>query len=341
MMSAPVKVLFLDRDKTINEDPGYLGNPDQVKLLPGVGESIALLQRFGFVPIVVSNQSGIARGYFSSDAADAVNRKINELLSKFGASIARFYYCPHQDEDDCDCRKPRDGLFHQASRDFHIDWARSWMIGDSLRDIQAAESMGIPGILLSQEPPNESPSNLVFVAPDFTTAAHVILERLYDASFAEKCFQASDRKGLIQWKRTHPEKKVVFTNGCFDILHPGHLQILYQASRLGDVLVVGINSDESVKRLKGETRPVNSVADRMLMLANLSYVAFVSEFVEDTPEEIIRELRPEVHVKGGDYREEDLPEAEIVRSYGGEVVILPYRQGYSTTKLIEKIHDRG
>lgn len=133
-------------------------------------------------------------------------------------------------------------------------------------------------------------------------------------------------------------RKIVFTNGVFDILHAGHVQYLERARALGDVLVVGINSDESVRLLgKGPNRPINPAEDRAAVLKALRSVDFVIEFGEDTPERLIAELRPDIHVKGGDYTEDQLPEAKIVRSYGGEVVIMPFLDGRSTTKIIEKL----
>lgn len=132
-------------------------------------------------------------------------------------------------------------------------------------------------------------------------------------------------------------KKVVFTNGCFDILHVGHLRYLNEAKKQGDVLIIGVNSDASVKRLKGETRPINNQFDRAEMLSGLKSVDYTVIFEEDTPEELIAILKPSIHVKGGDYKKEDLPETKIVESYGGEVRILSFVEGKSTTNIVKKI----
>jgi rfaE bifunctional protein nucleotidyltransferase chain/domain len=127
---------------------------------------------------------------------------------------------------------------------------------------------------------------------------------------------------------------VVFTNGCFDILHVGHLRTLQTARAQGDVLVVGINSDASVKLLKGEGRPVNTQADRAELLAGLACVDYVVVFDEATPVELIGVLRPEVHVKGGDYQINTLPEAALVQSYGGRVHLTGTVPGRSTTAIL-------
>ncbi len=133
-------------------------------------------------------------------------------------------------------------------------------------------------------------------------------------------------------------KRVVFTNGVFDILHAGHVTYLAQAAALGDLLVVGVNADESVRRLnKGPNRPIHTLEDRLTVLEALRCVAFAIPFEEDTPEALIARLKPDLHVKGGDYRVEDLPEAKIVLGYGGEVKILPLLEGRSSTRAIRSL----
>lgn len=132
-------------------------------------------------------------------------------------------------------------------------------------------------------------------------------------------------------------KKVVFTNGVFDILHVGHLTYLEEARDLGDILVVGVNSDRSVKTNKGDKRPINPENFRAQMLLGLKFVDFTVIFDEKTPENLLDLLKPDIHVKGGDYRKEDLPETEIVEKNGGEVKILSFVDNISTTEIIKKI----
>jgi len=130
---------------------------------------------------------------------------------------------------------------------------------------------------------------------------------------------------------------VVFTNGCFEILHPGHIEILERAKMLGDILIVGINSDESIKKIKGNKKLILDEWARSRIIASLEAVDYVVIFNEETPEKIISEIKPNIHVKGGDYKIEDLPEAKIVESYGGKIKILPLLEGFSTTNIIKKI----
>lgn len=131
--------------------------------------------------------------------------------------------------------------------------------------------------------------------------------------------------------------KIVFTNGCFDIIHPGHIQYLEQARSLGDILLVGLNDDDSVRRLKGVKRPINTFNDRALMLAGLQSVSIVIGFFEDTPIELIKTINPDVLVKGGDYQLDEIVGRDYVESYGGEVLTIPLKSGYSTSAIIEKI----
>lgn len=131
--------------------------------------------------------------------------------------------------------------------------------------------------------------------------------------------------------------KIVFTNGVFDLLHPGHIDLLTAARNNGDALIVGLNTDRSVRRLKGETRPVRSERDRAYVLAGLEAVDLVVMFDEDTPLELVKALRPDVIVKGGDYPADSIVGAKEVRSWGGQVVVVPLTEGHSTTSIIEKI----
>jgi len=143
------------------------------------------------------------------------------------------------------------------------------------------------------------------------------------------------RRALEQWVKAQKAqgKKIVFTNGCFDILHAGHVSVLEFSRSKGDALVVGLNSDASVRRLKGPTRPVNTQADRALVLAALESVSAVCIFEEDTPYELIKRVRPDVLVKGGDYK----PTEIVGREFAGKVVRFKLLKGRSTTNIIKKV----
>lgn len=134
--------------------------------------------------------------------------------------------------------------------------------------------------------------------------------------------------------------RIVFTNGCFDLLHAGHVHYLYEAKRSGDVLVVGLNSDASIRRMKGPGRPLVPVDERAEVLAALEMVDFVSVFAEDTPLELIKAVHPDVLVKGADWAPDQVVGRAEVQSTGGRLVLVPLRAGVSTTQLVERLHER-
>ena len=135
-------------------------------------------------------------------------------------------------------------------------------------------------------------------------------------------------------------KKIVFTNGCFDLLHVGHIRYLAQAKRVGDFLIIGLNSDSSVKKLKGKDRPINSFEDRATLLSAIESVDLVIMFEEQTPENLIKDIVPDILVKGGDYNIEDIVGYQTVMQNGGQVKTLSFYDGYSSTNYINKIKKR-
>jgi len=140
---------------------------------------------------------------------------------------------------------------------------------------------------------------------------------------------------IAVWK--FKENKIVFTNGCFDLIHRGHIEYLAKASALGDVLVVGLNTDASVRSIKGRSRPLQDEYSRALILAAMRFVDFVVLFDEDTPENLIRKIQPDVLVKGGDYKPSEIVGYDIVTAKGGKVLTIELVENYSTTRLIKKI----
>ena len=134
--------------------------------------------------------------------------------------------------------------------------------------------------------------------------------------------------------------KLVFTNGCFDIIHEGHVDYLLKARNLGDALIVGLNSDDSVRRLKGPLRPINDVNARAIVLASMFFVDYVIVFNEDTPFNLIKSVKPDILVKGGDYKRDIVVGADFVELNGGKVVIIPFLEGFSTTTIIDKIKNQ-
>ncbi|MFC1753464.1 D-glycero-beta-D-manno-heptose 1-phosphate adenylyltransferase [Thermoproteota archaeon] len=132
-------------------------------------------------------------------------------------------------------------------------------------------------------------------------------------------------------------KKVVFTNGCFDILHCGHTSYLNSAKRKGDILVVGVNSDSSVRTIKGKKRPINKLKDRIEILSHLDFIDYLCAFSQSTPLQLIKKVRPNILIKGSDWKDKGIVGTDFVKSYGGRVLTIPLKKGYSTTRLIKNI----
>ena len=147
------------------------------------------------------------------------------------------------------------------------------------------------------------------------------------------------RQQVEQWRDNG--FTIVFTNGCFDLLHPGHIDYLTKARALGDVLIVGLNDDDSITRLKGPTRPITPLKDRQTMLTALKSVDLVVPFEEETPLKLIKTLLPDILVKGGDYEPDDIVGAKEVREHGGHVTVITFLDGHSTTSLIKRIQEIG
>ena len=162
--------------------------------------------------------------------------------------------------------------------------------------------------------------------------------REYLSSETDKLnYKILNGKAIEDFRKSNINKKIVFTNGCFDIMHVGHMRYLQEAAKLGDVLVVGLNSDASVKRLKGPERPINSEMDRAEMMCALGFVDYVIIFEEDTTLELIKKIQPDVLVKGGDYSNEYVVGTDEVKARGGELVLIPFVEGKSTTNIIKRI----
>lgn len=171
--------IFFDRDGTLIEERHYLSDPAQVALIPGAAEAVRLAREAGFLAVVLTNQSGVGRGYFPAEAVEAVHRRMEELLAEEGAKLDGIYLCPHAPEDDCPCRKPRTGLVEQAARDLEIDLRRSWMIGDKAADIELAANAGMRAVLVmtgygaSSAP--QAAGAASFIVPDALAAVRRIL----------------------------------------------------------------------------------------------------------------------------------------------------------------------
>lgn len=174
------KAVFLDRDGTIIKEKHYISDPDAVELLPGAALAIKLLREGGFKIIVITNQSGVGRGLFSLDTLQEVNQRFFDLLQEAGVEIDKLYYCPHKPEDNCNCRKPKLGMLEQAKKDFAINVNESYMIGDSVEDIEFGRRGGLFTILVLTGFGNETKGKVQppdYIANDLLAAAKWICRR--------------------------------------------------------------------------------------------------------------------------------------------------------------------
>ncbi len=171
------KAVFLDRDGTIAQDVPYCRSPDDFELLPTVPQAIKLLNDNAFKVAVITNQSGIARGYFTEETLAQIHQKVRDELAKHGAHVDAIYYCPHHPDDGCDCRKPGTALFHKAAKDLNIDFKTSYVIGDMQMDIDAGKALGCKTVLVTTGPKGRN--NVVdpphYVAPSLFSASKWII----------------------------------------------------------------------------------------------------------------------------------------------------------------------
>lgn len=171
--------LFIDRDGTLIEERNYLSDPEQVALIPGAAEAVRMAREAGWLVVVLTNQSGVGRGYFSLSDVERVNRRIEQLLEREGAGLDGIFVCPHAPEENCPCRKPRPGLVEEAARQLPVDLARSWMVGDKTADIELARNAGLRGALVltgyGAEAAEEAGGLAEFVASDLGEAVRRIL----------------------------------------------------------------------------------------------------------------------------------------------------------------------
>jgi rfaE bifunctional protein nucleotidyltransferase chain/domain len=367
------KAVFLDRDGTLIRERGYLKDPAQVELEQGAAEAVARLNRIGFAVVLVTNQSGVARGYFTEEDVASVHETVERLLEAEGARLDGLYYCPHYPEGvvqeyrrACTCRKPAGGMLLQAAADLGIRLEGSYMIGDKLTDADAARREGLTGILVRtgygenewraclQGPEPEKPDRVVLdlkEAVDFVCWAEKNLvlagsegkegegipwlwsTKWISLAFLEKCLVAHRKQG----------QTIVLANGVFDLLHAGHVGCLQAARALGDVLVVALSDDRSVREQKGVGRPVLPVEERVEILSALDCVDYCVVYWERKVDRLLGFLRPDVFAKGTDCEEAFAPEGEAVVRYGGQVRIVGPREGWATTHLLERIktlHER-
>lgn len=332
------KAIFFDRDGVLVKDPGYVHKLEDFKLYNGVIKSLKKLKEFKL--FIITNQSGIGRGYYTLNDFNGFNNHLIDLLNKDDINIIKTYYCPHHPEDNCDCRKPSNKFLMEAACEYHLDINSSFVIGDHPSDIEMASKSGCKSILMLTGHGKKHFNILQekrltpnFIAKNIKQAVDYVLEK----DILNKKLRDYQQIKKISEVLKNDKKIVVTTNGTFDILHKGHYYFLSQAKKQGDILIVGLNSDISVKMNKGPSRPINSQLIRAQNLAKLRFVDYVVIFDENTPIELLSLIKPNTHVNGEEYGI-DCIEAPIVKKNGGKICLIKRIGDYSTTNILKNIN---
>ncbi len=338
------RAIFLDRDGTINFNAEYIKKPSDVTLLQNTIEGLRILQKAGFLLIIITNQSGIARGYFTEQDLKKVNNRLFDLLKKDGIRIDDLFFSPYlkngkikKYSKESSDRKPGTGMILKAAKKHGIDLRSSYMIGDSEADIKAGISAKCEAtILIDPKKKGIDVFGQNHVAKDLLEAAVWI-----DLHEKGKKVVSRNQLDALMRKLRHEKKSVVFSNGAFDLIHPGHVNYLDLCKKLGDVLIIGLNSDDSIKNYKGEKRPINPEQTRIDMLTALPSVDYITVFDEKDPCTLINIIKPDIHIKDDQYTVEQIIEYDDVVKNKGKVVQLPRIKNYSTTNIIEAIRQKA
>jgi D-glycero-D-manno-heptose 1,7-bisphosphate phosphatase len=299
--------VFLDRDGTVAAEVGYLTDLDRLVLVPGAGAAVRRINRAGLLAVLVTNQSGAARGLFPVGQIDAAHERLRALLAAHGARLDAIYVCPHYEGGAvpelavaCDCRKPKAGLFASAVADLGIDAARSYAVGDHARDLVPAASLGARtvGVRTGYAAAEDgfAPDH---VADDLAAAVDWILAdraaraargRIVDAKAAAETARRAKAEG----------RRVALLAGVFDLVHVGHVRAIRAARDAGDFLAVAVHDDAAARALLGDGRPVLPLAERMELVAALAGVGVVFPTASAGTAPVALAIAPDVVVAGAD-----------------------------------------
>ncbi len=363
------RAVFLDRDGTLIREKGYLKDPGEVVLEQGAAEAVGRLNRSGFAVVLVTNQSGVARGYHTEEDVAGVHRKIEALLTAGRARLDGMYYCPHHPEGEveayrqvCSCRKPAGGLLLRAAEDLGIELEGSYVIGDKLTDAELARRGGLTAVLVTtgygagewkaclQGPDTATPDRVAAdlgEAVDFVFWAERTFSEAEDGPGGERPWLWSCKwvshtfLGKVLEAHRRRGESVVLAAGVFDLLHAGNVAYLQAARDLGDVLVVALNDDRSARDLKGPGRPILPVEERIEIVSALGCVDYCVVFRERTMDRVVEWVQPDFLARGTDDEEMSAPERRTVIRCGGEVRVVGPPKGRATTALLERIRGLG
>ncbi|CAN5516054.1 hypothetical protein BH09SUM1_BH09SUM1_20800 [soil metagenome] len=350
---------LIDRDGTLNEEVEYLSTVEDLRLLPGAARALKILNLENVAAILTTNQSGIARGYFTEETLAKIHAKLTDELATEDARLDGCYYCPaHPDMND-PRRKPARGMYDDACAEMNLGDIPVYSIGDRALDVEFGVNCGGKGIrvltghqLKEDMRPDiklmhdQRDRRLAFTAENVLEAVHLLLADLVlsaapdDAILRRKFGDIYSTAEKLQVDRANGHR-IVMVNGCFDLLHGGHISYLESARALGDRLVLAVNSNASIARIKGSGRPLLGEVDRLQVLASLRHVDYLTIFHEDSAELALQVLRPHIHAKGTDYRADNVPELATSRGLGIETRIAGNPKENSSRDIIEVVLERA
>jgi len=317
-----MKFLLLDFDGTLIADNGGIPyDPPAVTLLPGVVSGLQRLRDAGMRFFIVTNQSKISRGICKEEVVITCLDRVAQLLAEQGVTIEGREWCPHRSEDSCSCRKPKTGMWEALRKRFpELTTDETIVAGDCDKDVLLGRAIGCQTarVFSAQYPQTVSSTFTIRSLDELADLLLVPAERLFSPADAAKEAERARKQG----------KTVVTTNGAFDLFHAGHRFLLEEARKHGDVLIVGINSDVSVRRAKGEGRPVQNEETRARAVARFADAVFI--FDDDDPRPWLPKIRPQVHVNAATYGEQCV-ERLILDQIGAKLVLVPVKKELGST----------
>lgn len=317
-----MKFLLLDFDGTlIGDNGGGAYDPATVTLLPGVVESLQRLRDVGMYFFIVSNQSKIGRGICGEENVRACFDHVMHLLKEQGLTIEAAQWCPHRPEDGCDCRKPKIGMWEMFRARFpELRADETTLVGDADTDVLFGKAIGCQTarIFSSRHSYTIVPTFLIRSLPELVDLLLAPAERVLPLS----------EVALVSRRARAEGKVIVTTNGVFDFFHAGHQFFLEEARKQGDVLIVGVNSDASVRRLKGEGRPLQTAETRARNVTRFADAVFI--FEDGDPRPWLPQIRPHVHVNAVTYGVQCV-ERPVLDAIGAELVLVPVKEELGST----------
>jgi len=349
---------LIDRDGCLIEEKHYLHKPEDVSLYEQSITALKLLEDQNIARVICTNQSGVARGMFSEQDVEKVHDHLTAIIEKKGCSIQGIYSCfDHKDAVEekykqyLELRKPNPGMAEKAISDLGLEGIPVFAIGDKKIDVEFGENAGGFGVQVKTghgqaelEESGNNPEHLV--ADDILDGVEMALNEIIKREFPEDETLKRKLKTRKQLANICSDlkaegKRVGFANGCFDLIHGGHISFLENSRAAGDFLILGLNSNTSIKRLKGKERPILEEPARIQLLSALKAVDFITIFYEDSADETLKLIHPTYHAKGTDYRSDNVPELITTRKLGIETVIAGAPKENSTRDILDVIIERS